>query len=164
MHNAKLIPSGFEGKLAKIVIQGPQDRRPFTYYGIALREDEKNIYIRMGQTEIFFRKEFVDFIGFPKSDTVRQRKECKIVYQLGKFEKTQCAIGPFTETKDYVYIELDNGQKRMIPRDCILRMSYPGDKSKSGRADWTDKIHKNRKANGFSYKKWWSREHVEEVE
>ena len=171
MHSGRVIPDGYSGRTAKITVQGYGDRRPFIYYCTVLREDDHNLYVQMGKTELFFRKQHIASVEFlekskgelSKSDIMRQGKECKIVYQLGKFEKTQCAIGPFTETEDYVYVELDNGQKRMIPKDCILRMSYPGELGKK-KADWTNNIHRRRKANDFSYSRWWSRENIEEVE
>lgn len=162
----KIIPDGFQGKLAKIVIQGPQDRHPFVYYATVLREDENNIYVKMAQTELFFRKQYINSIVFPKNNVpepnpVPTDREAKVVYKIGG--KTQVAYGKITETESYIFVELDNKEQCMIMKHSVISISFSKLDAPDKKKDWTDRKPMRTKPNGFSYARWWHDKDVKEV-
>lgn len=170
MQAGKLIPSNFQGKLCKIKIQNSEDKHPFVYFGVALCEDEENIYVQMGKTELFFRKQHIASVEFlekskselSKSDIVQQEKECKVVYKIGG--KTQVVSGNILgETDSYLYVKLTDKQYRMIMRHCVISITYAGDKQGQKKV-WTDKVRTGRKSDNFSYGKWWKHLDVKECD
>ncbi len=88
--------------------------------------------------------------------------EAKVIYKIGG--KTQICIGKVTESESYYYVELDNHQQRIIMKNCVLSIKNVKRDKSSKKSDWTDKHPGRKKADGFSYSRWWSRENIEEVE
>lgn len=172
MHADRVIPDGCSGRTAKITIQGYRDRRPFIYFAMVLHEDNVNLYARMGRNEIIFRKQHIHSIEFLKKSKGALSKldpgrtdrgnELKIIYKTG--QKTQVCVGKVTESESYYYVELDDHRQRIIMKNCVLSIKDVK-RDKSGRkSDWTDKHPGRKKADGFSYGKWWHHLDVKEAE